>query len=716
MACLIPALFPFMTLLVPNQVPQVEPIPLGSRRELFVDDFLIDRLEGAKLDLKKPIPREVAIVHDAPWEGNTSAYHTVFRDGNIVRMYYRGSHFDKESKEDPHPQWVCYAESYDGITWTKPHLNLFEYDGSKKNNIVWTGTGSHNFAPFKDPNAEAGEDALYKALGSGDGGLYAFQSKDGIHWSLLQETPVITEGAFDSQNLAFWDELRGRYVDFHRGFRDGVRDIMTCTSEDFLHWTDPEWLDITGAPREHLYTNQIQPYFRAPHIFMGFPKRFVPSRQVVEDVQPGVSDGVFMTSRDGLHFHRWGEAFIRPGLQKERWVNRNNMTACGILVTPSHIPGTPDELSLYSSEGYYKGPGARMKRFTLRMDGFVSVNAPMAGGELVTQPVVFDPPAQDAPSKEPVGEGPCSLEQDEVILGNSSLRVKRAMSFSIPNTQDLGPSVTLAVACKHLPKGHRRLFSAYNGGPTTPKELYFDVGTEKGDLRFGYDTIQVLAEGILASIWEGDEEESHHFAVTWDKGHVTLYLDGAVVAEGGEEDRNELRLALGDLRFGEDYPPTSEVNEPFLGLCDDILVLRRALAPEEMRSLAEKGAEKALNLQEQEGVLYTMESETGQGLQDALKKDGEQTAQLPGPVIPGQVELLLNYSTSAAGSILCELQEQDGSPIPGFTLEDCDTIFGDHIERRVSWKGLSEMKELAGHPIRLRFQMKDADLYAIQFK
>jgi len=103
-----------------------------------------------------------------------------------------------------------------------------------------------------------------------------------------------------------------------------------------------------------------------------------------------VSDAVFMTSRDGLHFKRWGEAFIRPGLQNERWGNRNNMITWGMLETESDIPGTPNELSIYSMEGYYQGDSCQMRRFTLRIDGFVSVQAPLSGGEVVTKPLIFE--------------------------------------------------------------------------------------------------------------------------------------------------------------------------------------------------------------------------------------------------------------------------------------------------------------------------------------
>lgn len=362
-------------------------INIGSRLELFVDYYLIEKMQGAELTLHKPIAREVAIVFDAPWEGNTSAYPTVFRDGDRCRMYYRGSHYDEKSEKRSR-QVVCYAESKEGIHWTKPELGIVEFNGSKKNNIVWDGIGSHNFAPFKDANPNCKPDEKYKALAS-DKKLHAFRSPDGIHWSLLRDKPVITKGAFDSQNLAFWDSVRNRYVDFHRGFRKGVRDIMTCTSSDFLDWTEPVWLEYPGAPREHLYTNQITPYYRAPHIFLGFPKRFMPSRKMAQHRHGGVSDGVFMTSRDGLRFKRWGEAIIRPGLQKERWVNRNNMTAWGIIETKSAIAGTPDELSIYSSEGYYVGDSCQLRRYTVRIDGFVSVQAPLNGGEFVTKPLVF---------------------------------------------------------------------------------------------------------------------------------------------------------------------------------------------------------------------------------------------------------------------------------------------------------------------------------------
>ncbi|MGE5193486.1 MAG: hypothetical protein ACM3U2_13415, partial [Deltaproteobacteria bacterium] len=227
-----------------------EPVAIGSRRELFVDAALVERLTGrAELRLHQPTPQNVALVTDAPWEGNATNYVTVFQDGEKYRMYYRGSHSsylggkDRPSTRDLY----CYAESPDGIHWTKPELGLFAWNDSKKNNIVWDGVGAHAFVPFRDTNPGCAAEAKYKALGVGGGkhGLYAFQSPDGIHWTLMHPEPVITKGAFDSQNLAFWDAERGDYREYHRDFRDG-RDIRTSTSPDFLHWTAPEFLSYSA--------------------------------------------------------------------------------------------------------------------------------------------------------------------------------------------------------------------------------------------------------------------------------------------------------------------------------------------------------------------------------------------------------------------------------------------------------------------------------------
>jgi len=198
----------------------------------------------------------------------------------------------------------------------------------------------------------------------------------------MQQEPIVTEGAFDSQNLAFWDSLRKEYRCYFRDFSDGFRDIKTCTSKDFIHWTKPQWLDYGDAPREHLYTNQIQPYYRAPHIFIGFPTRYIPQRS-------SLTEGLFMSSRNGQKFHRWEEAVLRPGRNREKWYNRSNYIWLGMVETQSNLPGGGKELSIYTNESYYKGQGTKTRRYTYRIDGFVSLHASFRGGEVITKPMVF---------------------------------------------------------------------------------------------------------------------------------------------------------------------------------------------------------------------------------------------------------------------------------------------------------------------------------------
>ena len=92
-----------------------EPLDIGSRLELFVDDYLVERLGGrAEQRLHRPARQGVAMVTDRPWEGNASHWRTVFRDGDRYRMYYMGGHFELEAERMisyPHGPFLCYAGS-----------------------------------------------------------------------------------------------------------------------------------------------------------------------------------------------------------------------------------------------------------------------------------------------------------------------------------------------------------------------------------------------------------------------------------------------------------------------------------------------------------------------------------------------------------------------------------------------------------------------------
>ncbi len=241
------------------------PIEIGDRLELFVDDALIERLQGAELRLHSPQSAGPALVFDRPWEGLSSSMVTVFKDGGRFRMYYRGSTNKDyliaslvkpgEQTVPDHPLFTCYAESQDGIHWTRPKLGLYEFQGSRDNNIIWTGAFSDSFAPFLDNRPGVTEGERYKAVaakstGKRKGALFALTSADGIHWRQLRDEPILTDGAFDTLNLAMWDPLRQLYFAFYRDFKNGVRSFKISTSTDFLRWAPGGWAGFGNTSAE----------------------------------------------------------------------------------------------------------------------------------------------------------------------------------------------------------------------------------------------------------------------------------------------------------------------------------------------------------------------------------------------------------------------------------------------------------------------------------
>jgi hypothetical protein len=79
-------------------------------------------------------------------------------------------------------------------------------------------------------------------------------------------------------------------------------------------------------------------------------------------------------------------------------------------------------------------------------------------------------------------------------------------------------------------------------------------------------------------------------------------------------------------------------------------------------------------------------------------------------------ELIINMKTAPAGRVRVELQSPTGIPLEGFRSDDCTAIQGDAIERTVSWKRGPDVRRLAGTPIRVQFELKDADLYSFRFR
>lgn len=346
-------------------------LDIGSRRELFVDRFLIDSMTGVELRLHEP--RLAAQLPDAETVGRLQ-YGTVIKDGDLFRLYTRDA---RGAKSDGDTREVTrYYESQDGIHWKKPALQLFEVDGTKENNVILHEPFvCHNFSPFLDKRPGTIKEQRFKALAGvhPGGGLVAFTSADGIHWKKLQDDPVVTSRsfAFDSQNVSFWSKTEQLYVCYFRSWKTPhgqLRTISRTTSSDYLTWSEPVSLH-PNFPDEHLYTSQTHPYFRAPHIYIATPTRFHPKRGNSTDI-------MFMTARGNSSYDRtFRQAFIRPGLDPERWGNRSNYAVLNV------VPTGPQEMSIYTTP---------FRRFTLRTDGFASLNAGADVGEMRTHLLRFE--------------------------------------------------------------------------------------------------------------------------------------------------------------------------------------------------------------------------------------------------------------------------------------------------------------------------------------
>jgi len=347
-------------------------VAIGDRLQLFVDGQLTTRMDGAEYRLHRPVAQPL------PANPLPVPYTTVILDNGLYRAWYRSivPGYDGARGDGHAGEITCYAESEDGHEWHFPKLGLFDVQSPQGDNVVLAGASpsSHNFTPFIDARPGVSPESRYKALGGTHpgGGLFAWESADGLRWRKMQEKPVIFSWLFalDSQNSAFWCVVENQYVCYLRTWTlDWRRTISRSTSTDFINWSIPQPL-FPNRPGEHLYTNHTQPYFREPGILLATPTRFFPEKGDSTDI-------LFMAKRPGAasYSRLFTHALIRPGLDPDRWGNRGNYLALGI------VPTGPAELSMYHKSGH---------RYTMRTDGFVSINAGSEPASWTSIPLVFD--------------------------------------------------------------------------------------------------------------------------------------------------------------------------------------------------------------------------------------------------------------------------------------------------------------------------------------
>lgn len=380
-------------------------ITFGKRIELMCDRFLIAEENNVSFRLQVPTDHGKVIAFETPWEGLGSLGMTIFEDNDNIKCYYRG--FPSAQNDNSERQTSCLSISDDGLHFVPYPVNEISYDGISENNIVRMDTFCHNFAPFYDTNPACKPDERYKAIGGiiSQGGIHVFASPDGIHWHMLADGPVITRGAFDSMNMAFWNPATGKYHCYSRycyipgeaygskhayNITGNLRAIQSCTSEDFLHWSDPVENEYAeGCPIDELYTNAARPIPGAEHILLSLPMRFHAYRKKLPKYDhnvygsDGVSDAILMTSRDGVHWDRSvKDAWLSGGLCEREWTQRNFIVSGGIIERNDSFYFYVEKHYMWDDCGIWVYSVPKYRLMSLYADG--------EGGSFVTKPLHFE--------------------------------------------------------------------------------------------------------------------------------------------------------------------------------------------------------------------------------------------------------------------------------------------------------------------------------------
>lgn len=324
-------------------------IDLGHQAELFLhDDHLIAESEGlspvmGKIEKHRANP---VIVADRPWEMGNLGYACVIHDleEGIYKMWY-------EARDEKDHGRCLYATSKDGLTWQKPLLNQVEVDGSKQNNIVFTGQRGVKtkvywvIKDYADPDPEKRYKMMYHLWDFGGRGVGIAHSPDGIRW---KASPYVNlHGGFDTQNMMFWESRNGQYVGYFRRWLGGRRYIARATSPDGYHWSDPV---VVHGPDEQdpaqwdLYTPGVIKLARARNAYVMVTAAF--------DWPSNTVSGHLGLSRDGVAWFRFRQTFIPLG-EQGAWDHGT------IYPTPSDVVVDGRTAIYYSGNGSGHGPGGR---------------------------------------------------------------------------------------------------------------------------------------------------------------------------------------------------------------------------------------------------------------------------------------------------------------------------------------------------------------------
>jgi len=401
-----------------------QPVPIGDHKQVFLDETLIREAHGIALHVNSPEKAGVVLSGTHTWEdGMIGGYGTVLEDQGKYRMWYTASPAS-HPKIDSVQSRLCYAESTDGLHWTKPNLGLYEWQGSKANNIIQELTVESTDIMI-DPRAAPAE--RYKIVARlhersarwptgtapAGTGLYMMTSADGLRWT-LHPTRVLPFDP-DTLNMALYDGDSGQYLAYVRTWNPERRVGVVVTSDLMKPWpyiagVPAPYPGIIAAPTRDIpeafgrdeqdpdtmdfYTPAVVKYPGADHAFLMFTSPYVhfPEPPVGRVPNEGTLDIDLAVSRDGRKFHRISrEPYIGLGLEGGR-ESRTQYMFIGLLVRPTDI------LQYYNGDDFTHGGYQAFAEIRhlgsifatrQRLDGFVSLDAGAAGGQFATPPVVF---------------------------------------------------------------------------------------------------------------------------------------------------------------------------------------------------------------------------------------------------------------------------------------------------------------------------------------
>lgn len=384
---------------------EIDLYDVGSNRQLLIDEAFFEEAKNVRIRLHSARKTGAKVVQrEHPWEAVTLNWFSVMKDPGVVdrqaryRMWYEC--YDVEGWPTGNDTSFCYAESRDGVHWTKPQLGLFEFQGSKKNNILFRQIGPagahsrvHGTGVFND--SVAPPEARYKAVSQGlwQGGtgrphrIAGMFSTDGLKWTRYSE-PICDVFA-DSQYSGFWDSRLEKYVLYGRVGGRG-RSLGRSVSDDFSHFSPLKLVlqtDDNDPPNSDLYNPAAMKYPGAANVYLMFPSLY--------QHDPDTLDIRLAVSRDGVHW-TWPQrdvAFIPLG-KPSAFDSKTLYMGQGMLEVGEELwlyySGSPLTHNGHDLDDLIEAEQPRAySRVVIRRDRFVSADSGPDGGYFVTPPLRF---------------------------------------------------------------------------------------------------------------------------------------------------------------------------------------------------------------------------------------------------------------------------------------------------------------------------------------